>query len=509
MVLTGYFDDHKMVPGHARRALRSGAVSILARAVNGAIQIGSVLFLARLLSPEDYGLVGMVAAVTGFAPVLVDLGTRDAIVQRSRIAEGEASALFWITLSLGSALALIVAASGPLIARFYGEPRLTAIAIVSSLTFVTSALTCQHYALLRRAMMFQELASIEVAANLLGAALAITIAFLGFHYWALVVRPIAATFLLAAGVWWQCRWLPSRPTLTGGVKEMLKFGLNLTGFTATDVAARSSDRVAIGYRIGATGLGFYQNALFVYDNLLEVLTGQLHGVAVAGLSKLRGDLGELRRLWAKALSTMTFFAMPAFGLLSVTAPDLIVLLLGRKWSNAGILLGVLALRGIPQSVERTLGWLHVTAGRTDRWMRWGVFAGGAQLLALLSGLPFGAMGVVTALVIAMFILFVPAIAYAGRPLGIVPGDVVRTVWRQVAGSLACAALGFLLRYSLLSKNTPLTRTGLLAVVYVVSYLAIVVGLLRLRSPIRTGLALCGEFLPSRLALFAGVLKADG
>src|SRR5439155_695535 len=215
----------------------------------------------------------------------------------------------------------------------------------------------------------------------------------------------------AAGVWWQCRWLPSRPTQTGGVKEMLKFGLNLTGFTATDVTARSSDRVAIGYRIGATGLGFYQNALFVYDNLLEVLTGQLHGVAVAGLSKLRGDLGELRRLWAKALSTMTFFAMPAFGLLSVTAPDLIVLLLGRKWSNAGILLGVLALRGIPQSVERTLGWLHVTAGRTDRWMRWGVFAGGAQLLALLSGLPFGAMGVVTALVIAMFILFVPAIAY--------------------------------------------------------------------------------------------------
>src|SRR5437870_6828238 len=135
MALTAYFDDHKMVPGHARRALRGGAMSILARAVNAAIQIGSVLFLARLLSPEDYGLVGMVTAVTGFAPVLVDLGTRDAIVQRLRISAGEVSALFWITVTVGTACSLLFSASGTLLASFYGEPSLTAITLVSALRF--------------------------------------------------------------------------------------------------------------------------------------------------------------------------------------------------------------------------------------------------------------------------------------------------------------------------------------------------------------------------------------
>jgi PST family polysaccharide transporter len=113
-----FFGDNLTEDGHGRRALRSGAVSIAARSVNAVIQIGSVLCLARLLSPEDYGLVGMVGAVTGFAPILVDLGSRDAIVQRARITQRDVSALFWITQLVGLGFALAVAASGPLISRF-------------------------------------------------------------------------------------------------------------------------------------------------------------------------------------------------------------------------------------------------------------------------------------------------------------------------------------------------------------------------------------------------------
>jgi len=373
-------------------------VSIVARSVNAAIQIGSVLFLARLLSPEDYGLVGMVTAITGFAPVLVDLGSRDAIVQRARITEEEVSALFWITQAVGIGFAAMIAGGGPLIAHFYGEPRLTMISVVSSLTFITSALTAQHYALLRRAMKFQELGIIEVIANFLGASLAVAMALYGLHYWALVTRPIASAMFLAAGSWIQCRWIPGRPRLTSEVKSMLRFGLNVTGFTMFDFAGKSADRVAIGYRTGAASLGYYQNAAFVYDNLIDIIVGPLHGVAVSALSKLRDNYVELRRSWAKALSTLAFFSAPAFGLLAATSQDLIVLLLGPKWARSGVLLSILALRGIPASIERTCGWLHVTAGRTDRWMRWGMALAGAQFVALCLALPYGPTGIVTATV---------------------------------------------------------------------------------------------------------------
>jgi O-antigen/teichoic acid export membrane protein len=117
--------DHKCEPTSATRrwgvslglqSVRGGAVSTLARAVTAVVQVGSVLCLARLLTPEDYGLVAMVTTFTGFAPVFVDLGPRDAVVQRPRITESEVSALFWLTLAIGCACALAVGASCPLIA---------------------------------------------------------------------------------------------------------------------------------------------------------------------------------------------------------------------------------------------------------------------------------------------------------------------------------------------------------------------------------------------------------
>jgi len=494
-----YFAEHKTEEGHGRRSLRGGAVAISARAMNALIQIGSVLFLARLLSPEDYGLVAMVTAITGFAPMLVDLGTRDAVAQRPRITRQDVSGVFWITVAVGCLFAALGMGGAPLIARFYHEPRLKMITMVSALTFVASGLTCQHYALIRRAMKFQTLGVIEVTANILSAGGAIALALFGFHYWALVLRPLAMQSFIALGVWWECRWLPSRPSLSLAVKQMLGFGLNSTGFTMTDFTARSADRVALGYRAGAKSLGYYQNAMFVYDNLIDILVLPTFGVAVPAFSKVRDDLVELRRLWRKALSTLVFYAMPAFGLLAVTSREVVPLLLGKKWASAGVLLSILALRGIPHSVERTLGWLHVTAGRTDRWLRWGVVGMCAHLVALFIGLPFGARGVVISYVICMFILFVPAVAYAGSPLGIGPADVIKAVWRQMAGALFAVVIGLVLRQTILAGASAIATTAGLAIGYMAAYVAVVVGLFQLRMPVGLLLLLVRDFLPKRFS----------
>jgi PST family polysaccharide transporter len=497
--LNSYFSDNSPGRDHAAKSLRGGVVSVSARAAIAFIQIGSVLFLARLLTPEDYGLVSMVTALTGFASVLTDLGTRDAITQRRHVSHGEISALFWITAAVGVVSALAVAACAPLIARFYGEPRLTMIVVASSFTFIATALAIPHTALMRRALMFRDLALIELGANLVSALVAIVMALLGYRYWALVGRLISTPLLSGIGIWSKCRWLPGKPMLTAEIKDILKFGLNITGFTMAEYAARSGDRVVIGYRAGATIVGQYQNALLVYDNLAGILVQPLHPVAVASLGKLRGDPAELRTAWAKALSTLAFYAMPAFGLLAVSSRDLIVIVLGAKWASAGVLLSVLALRGIPHSIERTAGWLHVTAGRTDRWMRWGIFAAAAQLVALMCGAPFGPMGVAVAYVVPMFALFVPALVYAGRPLGISRRDVINVLWRQLVGAMAAVGIGFLLRSTLLADTAPLTRTTLLIVTYVFSYSLVVVGMFGIRSPLSTARLLIRHALPPRLA----------
>ncbi len=302
--------------------------------------------------------------MTGFAVIFVDLGTRDALSQRDSITEGEVSALFWITFGTGLALTAVTVVSAPLIARFYDEPRLEHIAMALSLTFVLPALYVQQYALMRRALMFQKLAVIDVSSNLLATIVAILLAYHDYGYWALVSKPILAALFTVIGVWISCGWWPGRPTFNTGVKDLLKFGLNVTGFTMTDFVARSMDRVALGYTTGPRELGYYQNAFVIYDNPLA-LFAPLHNVAVATLSKLRADRAALKRAWSIALSSVTFFAAPAFAVLAVTGQDLVFLLLGSKWAQAGVILSILALRGPAHVVERTAG-LVARSRRTSR-----------------------------------------------------------------------------------------------------------------------------------------------
>ena len=130
-----YFEENKPHAGLGRDSLHSGVAFVAARGLNMVVQVGTTILLARLLSPRDYGLVAMVFALVGFAPMLIDLGTTDATVQRKRITHVDVSALFWLKVAIAGTLTLLLVGGSGFIASFYGEPALTDIALVSSLTF--------------------------------------------------------------------------------------------------------------------------------------------------------------------------------------------------------------------------------------------------------------------------------------------------------------------------------------------------------------------------------------
>jgi PST family polysaccharide transporter len=478
----GYFDDAVRSHDLHHRSLRGGAVSMIAQGGNMAVQVVSTIVLARILLPEDFGLVAMVSAVTGYLSICVDLGTRDAVVQRGSVDEGEVSALFWITFAIGFTLTAITILCSPLIARFYGEPRLTHVAMVLSLMFVLPALYYQQYGLMRRALLFRQIAAIDLGGNTLGAVIAIVLAWRGYGYWALAWRPVLTVLFAALGVWLTCGWWPKRPVFSAGVRELLGFGLNVTGFTVADMVARAADRVALGYTTGPRELGYYQNASTIYDNALNV-PAALHNVATATLSKLRSDTAALKQAWSTALSSLTYFAAPTFVILALLGQDLVVLLLGAKWRAAGAILSILALRGPAHVVERTHGWLHVTAGRPERWRHWGILNCILTILALFCGLPFGALGVAAAYSMLAYALFVPAIIYAGKPLGIGIGDVFRAVGPQILTALGTAALGFALRATALRDVAPLARLLILGVLCSAFYLAVMAFGFRMTRPL--------------------------
>src|SRR5262244_1918313 len=155
-----YFEDHKESRDLGRLALRGGAVSVATQYGNGVLQIAAAVILARLLTPEDFGLVAIVTVLTSFAPLLIDLGLGDATTQRNKITRSQVSS------GSGLAIAVVVAACSPLIAWIYREPRLETIALYSAVTFVLWGMSNQHIALLRRTMQFAKIAKIVILSTL-------------------------------------------------------------------------------------------------------------------------------------------------------------------------------------------------------------------------------------------------------------------------------------------------------------------------------------------------------
>jgi PST family polysaccharide transporter len=492
-----YFEENKPYVGLGRTSLRGGAIFVAARSANIVVQVGSTVLLARLLSPHDFGLVAMVMALVLFAPMLIDLGTSDASTQKTLITPVEVSALFWLNVTVGGILTILLAGGRGFIASFFGEPALAGIALVSSLSFIAAAVSTQHSALMRRAMQFQRIAVIEISSNVIGSVVAIAMAFTEWGYWALVAKPIVTSGLAALGLWISCPWVPGRPRFTPEVKELVGFGMGVTGFTITDCLARSADRLALGYFYGAGQLGYFQNAFLLYSNLLGLLTERLHEIAASGLSKLRNNVEDLKRSWAAALSSVSFFSAAVFATLAVTGQDFVVILLGPKWAPAGPLLCVFAVRGIANAVERSVGWLHVAAGRSDRWMRWGVFSAICQLVALTFGLPFGPIGVAAAYTIVMFGLFVPGVVYSGRPFGIGLKDVLSVLGPQTAAGLSAVAFGFAVQQAFLVDFSPLARFFVSVPICLAIYLAVAVGVFKVTGPLQLAFSLLRDLRSMR------------
>jgi PST family polysaccharide transporter len=332
---------------------------------------------------------------------------------------------------------------------------------------------------------------------LAGVVVAVLTALSGFDYWALVLRPIASALWLALGAWLFCRWRPGIPVFDAEVKSMVRFGLHIVSFSVAYTLAKAVDRIGLSLCYRPDLVGYYQNATALYENSIYSVLPQMHTVGSASLSKLQSDPVALRQKYEAALSSLAFFFMPAAAILSVTAEDVTVLLLGEKWQLAGSLLSIIALRGIFQVMEGSQGWLHLSIGTADRWRKWGLVSLIVQVLAVLGGLPFGVKGVAAATVIASLLIAVPSIEYAGRPIGIDTALVMRSVGRQLIGAIMVAAAGWLLQKTVLTGYSGWVRILLSGSFCTCLYLALVVGLFRLVEPVRVARSVVQDLLGRR------------
>ena len=276
--------DH-LVQNLGERALSGGVVTFSAQGIKFFLNLTSAAVLARLLSPTDFGIVGMVLAITGLLALFKDAGLSTATIQRERVTQDQVSNLFWLNIVFGALVCLANIAVAPLVAWFYHDPRLTHIMWALSLTFVITGSTVQHQALLTRQMRFKALAVIDVTSMLAGVILGAGLALLGFEYWALVGMQLCVAVVTLVLTWMVSGWSPTPPTRHSGVRSLVSFGFHLTVADLVACFTANADSILIGRTFGASVLGLYSRASVLLRRPISQVVTPVDAVLVPVLSR--------------------------------------------------------------------------------------------------------------------------------------------------------------------------------------------------------------------------------
>lgn len=410
------------------KAVRGGAFTFASQWTRFVLRIGSTAVLSRLLAKDDFGLVAMVTAFTGFASLFADAGLTQAAMRARELSREQASSLFWINLGVATVVAVLVALCSPLIALFYGKEQLTLIASVASVSLIAGALGAQHVAMLQRELRFGALAMAETVGNVAGVALAITMAALGAGYWALVAQVIATSSITSIGAWLGTGWRPLRPGIAPGTRALLSTGSHLSGTEVLNYVGVNADAVILGKFSGEGPLGEYSRAQGLLLMPLTQIIGPFTKVAVPLLSRVQDQPERFARAYYRMCSLVALVSTPLIAILMVGARDIVLIMLGRKFADAASLFQILAIASWGMPIAATATWVAIATGQTKELFWRNLIRVAVFVAAFLIGVRWSAVGVAWGYVIATHSMRLPLMWWTLRSTPVSLRGLTRATW---------------------------------------------------------------------------------
>ena len=422
------------------KAIRGGLARICSQVTFFAVRIGALIVLARLLDPKDFGLVGMVTALTGVLTLFRDFGLSTATVQRLDVTHEQLSTLFWINVIVGTLLTLGLLITAPFIVKFYHEPRLFWVTVVLSTGFLINAAGVQHSAILQRQMRFTALATIQIISLVLSTGIGIAVARLGFGYWALVAMTFTLPLVATIGFWLTASWIPGMPRANSGVRPMMRFGGTVTLISLLVYIAYNMDKVLLGRFWGAAALGLYGRAYQIISIPTDNLNSAVGEVAFAALSRVQDQPARLRNYFLKGYSLVIALTVPITIAIALFPYDLVNVILGPKWNDAAPILRLLTPTILIFALINPLGWLLFSIGIVGRCLKVALVLAPLVTGAYFIGLPYGPKGVAIAFSAVMTLWVLPHIAWGIHGTVISLRDIAVTAARPLVSGIVGAAL---------------------------------------------------------------------
>lgn len=323
--------------------------------------IGPIVFLvlARLLTPEDYGVVAAAMVVISFSQVFSDAGLAKALIQRQdRVAES-ANVVFWLNLGIGSTVVTILLVTAPLIANFFHDVRIVPVIRALSLQILLAAFSSVHTALLQKDMNFRQLFWVRIVTTGVPGLASIPLALHGMGYWALVAGTLFGQVVQSAVLWSRSPWRPQLGLDRFLVGELVTFGkwAMLSGLIGWFYGWM--DAIVVGHYLGAHEMGLYRTGNTFVTTLLGLFFSPLLSVLYSLFSRAHHDLSKLREALGVIVHVIALVSMPMGFALFALRNELGGLVFGEKWIGIGIVIG---LMGITHSI----GWLVGISGEVFR-----------------------------------------------------------------------------------------------------------------------------------------------
>lgn len=464
-----------------QKAVRGGFAKICGQAVNLFLRVVLIAALARFLTPEDFGLVGMVTALTGVINILTNAWLSSGSVQQSAISEEQLSTLFWLYVGFGVLMFLSCLAVAPVLVAFYQEPRLLGVTATLATGCLFTTAGVQHFAILQRQMRYVALAVIETSSFFASAAVGVIMAIAGFGYWALVAATIVLPACNTAGLWLATRWMPGAPRRAAGVWSTMSFGSLITLNILVVYLAYNLDKVLIGRFWGADALGIYGRAYQLGTIPPDNINAAVGGVAFSAMSRLRDDPARLRNYFLKGYGLVLALSFPIAVLCALYAEEAVLVVLGARWIEAAGLLRLLTPTILVFSIINPLGWLLFSIGMVWRSTVVGCAIAIVVSVGFVIGLPHGPKGVAFAFSAATTLWLIPHVVWSLHGTPISQSDLIGAVGRPLVSTAIAALFAHAAHHYFAELSSPFIRLTIGGAVMFAVYFIVLMLVFRQKS----------------------------
>lgn len=417
--------------------LRSVTVLGTGRLASLVLSFSVVTILMRRLGPEPFGIVAMAAGLMAIVNALGDAGVQDSLVTERELGPGRVGAAALVSTSLALALGLGALLTAPLVVRFYDQPRVAVPWLVSAGCVCCHLLAVVPQGLAQRSERFGLLAGARLTSMVVAAGVALPLAFSRTDVWPILawqgLTPLLTLIVLLAAM---------RPRLArpdrAELSELLRFSRGVVGFTSLNVLTRNADDVIVGRFLGERALGYYGLCYRILTMPLGLVGDLFATVAQPRLARLVDDRAALGSQLAGLMGHVATLTTPICLGAALAGAELLEVVFGEAWLPALRPFQLLALCGIATAPGRLLGLCYTISRDTGRLARWALMTTPVILIGFLVGLPWGVTGVAASVTITFSALFPFSAVYAGRTLGLSPGELMAESARGIGRGFVAA-----------------------------------------------------------------------